>query len=37
MVKIAKWMAMVAQDFEVNAEQVRAEVDALCKQFPIYA
>ena len=36
MVKIAKWMAMVAEDFEGNAEQVRAEVDALCKQFPIY-
>ena len=36
MVKIAKWMAMVAEDFEGNAAQVRAEVDALCKQFPIY-
>ncbi|MBE6995756.1 MAG: serine hydroxymethyltransferase [Ruminococcaceae bacterium] len=36
MVKIAKWMAMVAEDFEGNAAQVRAEVDALCRQFPIY-
>ena len=36
MVKIAKWMAMVAEDFEGNAAQVRAEVDALCKLFPIY-
>lgn len=36
MVKIAKWMALIAQDFEANAEQVRAEVDALCRQFPIY-
>jgi len=36
MVKIAKWMAMVAEDFEGNAEQVRAEVETLCRQFPIY-
>ncbi len=36
MVKIAKWMALVAEDFETNADQVRAEVDALCRQFPIY-
>ena len=36
MVKIANWMALVAQDFEANAAQVRAEVDALCRQFPIY-
>ena len=36
MVKIAHWMGMIARDFEGNAEQVRAEVDALCKEFPIY-
>ena len=36
MVKIARWMALVAQDFEANAAPVRAEVDALCRQFPIY-
>ena len=36
MVKIAGWMAQVARDFEGSADQVRAEVDALCRQFPIY-
>jgi glycine hydroxymethyltransferase len=36
MVKIAGWMAQVARDFEGCADQVRAEVDALCRQFPIY-
>ena len=36
MVKIAGWMAQVARDFESTADQVRAEVDALCRQFPIY-
>ena len=35
MVKIAGWMAQVARDFEGTADQVRAEVDALCRQFPI--
>ena len=36
MVQIARWMALVAQDFDANAATVRAEVDALCAQFPIY-
>ena len=36
MLEIARWMGMIARDFEGNAEQVRAEVDALCKVFPIY-
>ena len=36
MVKIAQWMGRVARDFESCKDQVRAEVDALCKQFPIY-
>ena len=36
MVKIAEWMAMVARDFEGCKDQVRSEVDALCRQFPIY-
>ena len=36
MVKIAQWMAMVAKDFEGCKDQVRAEVDELCRQFPIY-
>ena len=36
MVQIAAWMAQVARDFEGCKDQVRAEVDALCKRFPIY-
>ena len=36
MVKIARWMAMAAQDFEGCKEKVRQEVDALCREFPIY-
>ncbi|MDR3728220.1 MAG: serine hydroxymethyltransferase [Oscillospiraceae bacterium] len=36
MVKIAQWMGRVARDFEGSADQVRAEVNALCQQFPIY-
>ena len=36
MVKIAHWMGMVARDFVGCRYHVRTEVDALCKQFPIY-
>ncbi|MBR3641136.1 MAG: serine hydroxymethyltransferase [Oscillibacter sp.] len=36
MVQIAKWMGMIARDFDANAEQVRAEVNELCARFPIY-
>ena len=36
MVKIAQWMAMAARDFEDCKEKVRQEVDALCREFPIY-
>ena len=36
MVQIARWMKLIAEDFDANAEQVRAEVNALCQQFPIY-
>ncbi len=36
MVKIARWMAMTARDFEGCKELVRQEVDALCREFPIY-
>nr|WP_325184616.1 serine hydroxymethyltransferase [uncultured Oscillibacter sp.] len=36
MVKIARWLAMVARDFEGCRDQVRREVDALCQAFPIY-
>ena len=36
MVEIARWMGMVARDFEGCRYQVRSEVDALCHRFPIY-
>ncbi len=36
MVRIARWMAMAARDFEGCKEQIRREVDALCREFPIY-
>ena len=36
MVEIARWMGMVARDFESCRYQVRSEVDALCRRFPIY-
>ena len=36
MVEIARWMGMVARDFENCRYQVRNEVDALCRRFPIY-
>ena len=36
MVKIAHWMGQVARDFDGCADQVRREVDELCRQFPIY-
>ena len=36
MVEIARWMGMVARDFEGSRYQVRNEVDALCRRFPIY-
>ena len=36
MVQIAKWLTEIASDFEANKDRVRAEVDALCKKFPIY-
>ena len=36
MEKIARWMGMVARDFDACKEQVRTEVNALCEQFPIY-
>ena len=36
MVEIARWMGMVARDFESCRYQVRTEVDALCRRFPIY-
>ena len=36
MVQIAHWMGQTARDFEGCRDQVRAEVDALCRRFPIY-
>jgi len=36
MAQIARWMGMIARDFQGNAEQVRKEVSELCRQFPIY-
>ena len=36
MVEIARWMGMVARDFEGCRYQVRSEVDVLCHRFPIY-
>ncbi len=36
MLKIAKWMKLVAVDFENSKETVTKEVMELCAQFPIY-
>ena len=36
MVEIARWMGMVARDFESCRYQVRSEADALCRRFPVY-
>ena len=36
MVQIARWLTDIATDFDGNKDRVRAEVDALCKKFPIY-
>ena len=36
MLQIAKWMKLVATDFEANKAQIKSEVEALCARFPIY-
>ena len=36
MVKIAKWIRDIINDFECNKERVSKEVQELCEQFPIY-
>lgn len=36
MVKIAKWMKLVATDFENSKDEITKEVIALCEKFPIY-
>ena len=33
---IARWLKLIAEDFEGNKEKVLAEVSALCAKFPIY-
>ena len=33
---IAKWMKLVATDFEANKDAISKEVCALCEKFPIY-
>jgi glycine hydroxymethyltransferase len=35
--KVAEFINMVIVDFDGNKNKVRAEVEKLCKQFPIYA
>ena len=36
MVEVAHLMALVAKDFEGNAQAVRAAVDALCDKYPLF-
>ncbi len=36
MLKIAKWIKLVASDFENSKEQVSKEVAEMCKKYPIY-
>lgn len=36
MKKIAKWIKLVATDFEANKEQITKEVIELCDKYPIY-
>ena len=36
LVQIALWIGQTARDFDTCREQVRSEVDALCRKFPIY-
>ena len=36
MIEVAHLMALVAKDFDANAEAVRAAVDALCDKYPLF-
>ncbi len=36
MVQVAHLMALVARDFDANADMVRAAVDALCDKYPLF-
>jgi len=34
--KIAEFIKLVTEDFEGNADKVRAGVTEICKKFPLY-
>ena len=34
--KVAEYISMVINDFEGNAEAVRAGVTEICKKYPLY-
>ena len=36
MKQIARWLKLIAEDFEGNKQKVLQEVENLCKKFPIY-
>jgi len=36
MKQVAKLIYMTATDFENKANDIRSEVEALCKKYPIY-
>lgn len=36
MIKIAKWLKLVATDFEANKEAIISEVKETCEKYPIY-
>ena len=36
MIEVAHLMALVAKDFDANAQAVRAAVDALCDKYPLF-
>lgn len=36
MKQIARWLKLIAEDFEGNRQKVLEEVESLCKKFPIY-
>ena len=36
MIQVAHLMALVAKDFDANAQAVRAAVDALCDKYPLF-
>ena len=36
MKQIARWLKLIAEDFEGNKQKVLQEVEHICKKFPIY-